>query len=186
MIIKKRQIPFDGHRAQHVYKLVRYITCTERSDETLLLIGGANFIFDDEQTRQHELVALASESVRSPNPVTLWLMSWREGEEPDAQQVEQAVHVLLEELGMREHQVIWTMHRNTNPTVNVYAHILVNRVHPESYEVATQWQDFKAAARAIAKIEHLQGWQDEPGALFAFDGQVFQQRPNRAKRRSTS
>ncbi len=166
MIAKK--IPFTTKKARsaHVRDLTNYITRANREDESVLHVGADNFIFEGEQTRQHEMVALAEEGVRSPNPMAHWLISWREGEQPTPEQADQAARLLMKELGMQDHQAIWAVHQDTH---NVHMHIAINRVHPETYKLACPSFEYDLAARAVAKIEHSQGWQSERGARFEID-----------------
>lgn len=168
MISKK--IPFTSKktRASHVRDLTDYILRANRADESVLHVGADNFIFEQSDIRlhQHEMVALAEEGVRSPNPMTHWLLSWREGEQPTPEQADQAARLLLKELGMQDHQAIWAVHQDTH---NVHLHLAINRVHPETYKLANERLDYVSASRAVAQIEHLQGWQSERRARFEID-----------------
>jgi hypothetical protein len=106
------------------------------------------------------MIALAEEAPRSPNPVTHYVLSWREGEHPTRQQVERAVDIFLDELGLTGHQTIFGVHQDTE---NIHCHLGVNRVHPETGKVVkpNKGFDLEAVHRAIARIEHEQGWQRE-------------------------
>lgn len=116
-----------------------------------------------------QMIALANECKKSPNPLAHWIISWPEGEQPTNAQADEAVSVLLHELGMPEHQCIYSLHRDTD---NIHLHVVVNRVHPADRRVADPHNGFDelAASRAICKIEAAQGWKPERNALYRMSG----------------
>jgi hypothetical protein len=128
--------------------------------EKVLYANARGFICDSHAAQREEMIALASESVRSKNPVSHYILSWREGEQPSPEQVEEAVSIFLDQMGWTDHQVIYALHRNTD---NIHLHLAINRVHPETRRVVEVYRgfDIEAAHRAIARIEHAQGWQRE-------------------------
>ena len=77
---------------------------------------------------------------------------WKEGEQPAAPQIEEAVSIFLQELQLKGHQAIYALHADTD---NFHLHIAVNRVHPLNGKVIkpNKGFDLEAAHRAIAKIE---------------------------------
>lgn len=66
------------------------------------------------------------------------------------------------------HQVLVTVHANTQ---NVHAHILVNRVHPDTFQVIQPHNgfDIEAAHRIVADIEKVQGWKPQKNARYRVD-----------------
>lgn len=112
-----------------------------------------------------QMIALANECKKSPNPLAHWIISWPEGEQPTNAQADEAVSVLLHELGMPDHQCIYSLHRDTD---NIHLHVVVNRVHPTALRVADPHNGFDelAASRAICRIESAQGWKPEKNALY--------------------
>ncbi len=132
----------------------------EDASAKILYTGGRGFIADTFRGRQAEMAALASEAVRSKKPVTHYILSWREGEQPGGDHVEAAVGILLAELGLTDHQAMYALHKNTD---NIHLHVAVNRVHPDTLKVIkpNKGFDIEALHKAIAKIEHAQGWQRE-------------------------
>jgi Relaxase/Mobilisation nuclease domain/Large polyvalent protein-associated domain 7 len=148
----------------HARDLTSYIM-EVKEDERILHRGAANFLGDDFEMQQVEMMALANEAVRSPNPTRHWVLSWNEGEQPTAEQADQAARMFLDHLGLSEHQAMWALHGNTH---NVHMHIVVNRVHPETGRVTKVnggWE-IKAGHQAAALIEHAQGWQRQDRALY--------------------
>jgi hypothetical protein len=86
--------------------------------------------------------------------------SWQEGEQPTPAQVEDAVTIFLDELGLKDHQAIYGLHADTD---NLHLHLVVNRVNPDSLKVIkpNRGFDIEAAHKAVARIEQAQGWERE-------------------------
>ena len=160
MIGKKIGARKTGTKAANVRRLTDYIRDPSEQGEKVLYSGSRGFLTDEHRSQQAEMIALAEEAVRSPNPVTHYVLSWREGEHPTDEQIERVVDIFLDELGLTDHQCIFGVHQDTE---NIHCHLAVNRVHPESGKVIkpNRGFDLEAVHRAIARIEHEQGWQRE-------------------------
>jgi hypothetical protein len=141
--------------------------------EKLLYLTTRGFNTSTFKGQQAEMIALAMECPKSKHPIQHWVASYREGEQPTPEQVEELLDVFLEQQGLEKHQVIAAMHQDTD---NIHLHIAVNKVHPETCKVVKPGKgwDIEAAHRAIAIIEHRQGWQREPNGRYVVleDGTV--------------
>jgi hypothetical protein len=131
--------------------------------------GELNFLTVDHDSQVQEMIDLAEVARRDAKPVQHWILSWREGEQPTPAQADEAVRMLLGEMGLADHQAIYALHSDTH---NWHLHVAVNRVHPESERLVTvnRGYDHKVAHRAIARIELRQRWEPEARALYAPDG----------------
>ena len=163
MIVKKVKNPHKAaSKAVRVSRLTDYIREPERSNaqEKCIYAAARGFITDEPQSQTAEMVALSQEAVRSKDTINHYVLSWREGEQPTPEQIEQAVSIFLDELGVKDHQVIYGLHADTD---NLHLHLVINRVHPETLKVVkiNNGFDVEAAHKAIAKIENAQGWQRE-------------------------
>lgn len=189
MIIKKISAERGGSKAAYVYTLTSYILQPQNKNrrEKLLYSGFSGFICTDTASCQTEMAALASESARCKNPVVHWLMSWKEGEQPSETQIQVAVKMLLAELGLDDCQCLWGAHQDTE---NVHCHISINRMHPLTSKVIIPngGFDLEAGHRAIAKIEHDQGWEREINGLFRIgsNGELIRCRPRSESARQPS
>jgi hypothetical protein len=192
MIVKK--VPMSKtaapkNKAAHVRDLADYIAGPEAggAGEKLEHRGAVNFLNIDHEGQVREMVDLAETAKRSPQPVQHWILSWREGEQPTAAQADEAVTMLLHELGLAEHQAIYGLHRDTD---NWHLHVAVNRVHPDTEKLVTvnNGFDHEVAHRAIARIEQRQGWEREQRALYEAspDGAMARARPRGAADRQPS
>ncbi len=169
MIVKKiktnpRRMP---GKAARVTRLVDYIDAPEnrRQQEKCVYAGARNCLCASRAGQKAEMIALAQEAVASRNPIQHWVLSWRESEQPTPAQLEQAVDLFLDELGMQAHQALYAFHADTD---DFHLHLVVNRVHPETLKVIKPngGFDLEAAHRAIARIEHVQGWEREPNGRY--------------------
>jgi hypothetical protein len=163
MIVKKIKNPAkSASKATRVNGLADYIAAPEKSnsDEKCVYQGSRGFLTESFVAQKAEMLALAQEAVRSRDPINHYVMSWKENEQPSPAQVEEAVGIFLKEMGLEDHQAIYGLHADT---ANLHLHVMVNRVHPDSLEVIkpNRGFDIEAAHRAIARIEHVQGWERE-------------------------
>ncbi|MDR3362165.1 MAG: relaxase/mobilization nuclease domain-containing protein, partial [Desulfovibrio sp.] len=95
---------------------------------------------------------------------------WQENEQPSHEQIEDAVDVFLERMGLAGHQVIYSLHGNS---ANVHLHIAVNRMNPGTLKVIQPHRgfDIEEAHRIVALLEHRQGWASESRPRYTVNGQ---------------
>ena len=94
--------------------------------------------------------------ILSRMPVTHWILSWQENEQPTSEQVDEAVSLFLRGMGLDEHQTVYALHKNTG---NCHLHIAVNRTHPYTQKVIQPHRgfDISDSHNIVAVIEHRQG-----------------------------
>ena len=147
--------------------LMDYIDEPEKNNnhEKCIYSRGRNFLTQTHEAMKSEMIALAEEAVRSKDPINHYVLSWREGEQPTPQQVEQAVDIVLAILGLKDHQAFYGLHIDTD---NIHLHIIINRVHPDTLKVIkpNKGFDIESIHKAVARIEHEQGWQREQNARY--------------------
>jgi hypothetical protein len=172
MIGKRVKASKTKSAAGHAANLVDYIT-KDKDKHKVQQIGSKNFISDRLIGQRLEMMALASENPRSKNPINHYILSWREHERPTAAQIDRAVEILLEEMGMQEHQTIYAAHQDTN---NIHVHIVINRIHPDTIQPIqiNRGFDVEILHRAVTRIEHAQGWQPLENAKYQVreDGEI--------------
>ena len=192
MIVKKvptSKLAPAKSKAHNVRALADYIAGPKAggAGEKVEHRGALNLLNVDHEGQVQEMIDLAETAKRSPQPVQHWIMSWREGEQPTSAQADQAARMFLDEMGLAGHQALYGLHRDTE---NWHLHLAVNRVHPETEKLVTvnNGFDHEVAHRAIARIEHAQGWQREERGLFQMreDGRVERARPRDEQERKPS
>jgi Relaxase/Mobilisation nuclease domain len=167
MIGKRVKATATKSGGKHAGSLVDYIT-KDKDKHKVMQIGGKNFISDRLIGQRLEMMALAGENPRSKNPLNHYVLSWRENERPTADQIDRAVDILLAEMEMQEHQVIYAAHQDTH---NIHVHIVINRIHPDTIQPIqiNRGFDIEALHRAVTRIEHTQGWQPLENAKYQID-----------------
>lgn len=168
MIVKKIKNENDKPKAWQIGDLVDYIRYPHNKNpqEKIAYAGGRNFISATHTGQKLEMITLARESAHSKMPVTHWIFSWQEGEQPTREQVEELVDVFLEKMELAGHQAVYGLHHDT---ANYHLHIAVNRMNSETGKVVQPHKGFdkREAHKILALIEHKQGWKSEENALYA-------------------
>ena len=178
-----------GSKAARIGALLDYIRAPERatSEEKCAYYGGRGFVTDSPGGHRAEMIALAQDAARSADPVNHYILSWREGEVPLPEQIEQAVSLFVDELGLRGHHVVYGLHADTD---NVHLHIAVSRVHLDTLRVIkiNRGFDIESVHRAVARIEHAQGWMPERRTRYDVDeeGRVVRSPSDQAEPRRPS
>lgn len=168
MIVKKlKRTSFKKPKAVMIGGLVDYILAEhdDRGKDKLAYAGSRNFLTTTVAAQKKEMISLAEESIQSKMPVTHWILSWQENEQPTREQVDEAVSLFLQGMGLAEHQTLYALHKNTG---NCHMHIVVNRTHPYTQKVIQPHRgfDIDAAHKIIAEIEHRQGWASQFNARY--------------------
>ncbi len=175
MIIKKlKRTSFKKSKAVMIGGLVDYILAEhdDRGKDKLAYAGSRNFLTTTVVAQKREMISLAEESIQSRMPVTHWILSWQENEQPSREQVDEAVSLFLRGMGLAEHQTIYALHKNTG---NYHLHIVVNRTHPYTQKVIQPHLgfDINEAHKIVAEIEHRQGWASQMNARYRVNEQGY-------------
>ena len=173
MIVKKlKRTSFKKSKAVMIGGLVDYILAEhdDRGKDKLAYAGSRNFLTTTVAAQKREMISLAEESIQSRMPVTHWILSWQENEQPTSEQVDEAVSLFLRGMGLVEHQTVYALHKNTG---NYHLHIAVNRTHPYTQKVIQPHRgfDINEAHKIIAEIEHRQGWASQMNARYRVNEQ---------------
>lgn len=126
----------------------------------------------DPETGDLELIALADANPRAELTQRHIVVSWPEGEIPTPEQGRQAAAILLKEMGLEKAVAKVVMHGDTD---NVHLHVVVSTTNPETLKQFPVGWTLEEIHRAVAKIEHAQGWKPEQNARYVVmpDGQVL-------------
>ena len=130
----------------------------ERGDVILFNLLDAQIVVQEMQ-----IVAQMNHRVR--DPVYHYILAWPLEEKPDSDAVRACISKTLGALGLAEHQACAIGH---NDTASYHVHVMVNRVHPETYKAhAPQWSHY-SLDEACRQLEHAYGWQEARG-LYRWD-----------------
>ena len=183
MIVKKiKNTKTEKTKVWQIGDLVDYIRFphNKKPQEKIEYAGGRNFLSSSHVGQKTEMIALARESTHSKMPVQHWIFSWREGEQPTREQVEEVVNIFLEKMGLDGHQTVYGLHYDTD---NYHLHIAVNRMNPETGKVVLPFNglDIREAHKIVAFVEHKQGWASEGKSMYAVleNGELARRRTGR-------
>ena len=168
MIVKKiKREKSAKPKAWQIGDLVDYIRNPQRANahEKIAHAGGRNFLSGSHNGQKAEMIALAQESAHSAMPVSHWVFSFKENEQPSREQVDELVDIFLTHMDLKEHQAVYGLHQNTN---NFHVHIAVNRMHPDTLKVVrpNNGFDIEAAHKVVALVERKQGWSSEENSRY--------------------
>ena len=164
-------------KAARVEGLADYAQRPTDSDlrEKCIYDGARGFQATTRAGQKAEMLALAEVSAHSKDPINHYVLSWQEGEQPTPIQIEEAVDLFLDTMGLVGHQTLYGLHADTD---HFHLHLMVNRVHPHTRKVIeiNQGFDLEALHRAVARIEHAQGWRREARGRYRVQGDGTLQR----------
>ena len=164
-------------KAMRVEGLADYAQRPTDSDlrEKCIYDGARGFQATTRAGQKAEMLALAEVSAHSKDPINHYVLSWQEGEQPTPIQIEEAVDLFLDTMGLVGHQTLYGLHADTD---NFHLHLMVNRVHPRTRKVIeiNKGFDLEALHRAVARIEHAQGWRREARGRYRVQGDGTLQR----------
>jgi len=168
VIVKKvKYTDTDKPKVWQIGDLVDYIRYPHNTNaqEKIAHAGSRNFFAATHNGQKVEMIALAQESVHSKMPVSHWVFSWKENEQPTRVQVDELVDVFLERMGLVGHQTVYGLHYNTE---NYHVHVAVNRMHPHTLKVVQPHKGFdkEEAHKIVALVEHKQGWACEENSRY--------------------
>lgn len=126
------------------------------------------------ETAFAEMTAVASQNVRTKNPVYHFLISWPSEEDPDNDVIFDCAKYAQHSIGMSGHQFVYAIHRDTD---NVHVHVAVNRVHPETYKTVFPKKDYFVLHKAMRELELKYGFVRDNG-LYTFNNEKGKIEPN--------
>ncbi|MBU1386881.1 MAG: relaxase/mobilization nuclease domain-containing protein [Proteobacteria bacterium] len=126
----------------------------ERVEESFFL----NCSFDDFDLNLKEINALQNLAKSKADKTYHFVLSLREGEKLNRDEIERAVRMQLKALGYEYHQALITAH---NDTANFHIHVGVNKVCPKTKRTKTPYKDFEKLDKTCEKLEKIFGLQQD-------------------------
>ncbi|RQR38978.1 MULTISPECIES: TraI/MobA(P) family conjugative relaxase [unclassified Burkholderia] len=157
--------PKRGDARSSFRSLIEYVTRTDEG-QTSDIETFTNCL--SLETAHAEMHAVADRSARVRDPVLHFVISWREGEQPNAAQVREAGRTALEVLGMPPdaHQYVFAVHRDTD---NVHLHVVANRVNLDTGRAVHPGLSYLKLDRCMRELELRQDWQHDRGPYVIVD-----------------
>jgi hypothetical protein len=146
-----KHIPMHAVNKSGFARLVRYLTDTQGKQERTGEIRLTNCISDDVEMASLEVLNTQALNKRSLADKTYHLVvSFRDGEEPDAASLVAIEERICDGLGFVGHQRISVEHRDTD---NRHLHIAINKIHPTRYTIHEPYLAYKTLARVCETLE---------------------------------
>lgn len=144
-------------------RLAQYMT-TERDAETGkdslrgdVLLSNNVLDFD---TAAYVMQATAEQNRRCDDPVCHYELCWPPGEMPTREQWTDCALHTLRELGYHDHQYMVVAHDDKK---HFHIHIMVNKVHPETFKAHTPYRNWLTLDGAMRALEAKHGWTHTAG-----------------------
>jgi hypothetical protein len=142
-------------------------------------IEARNLPTHDPQTASLLMRATAAQSDRIQKPVYHIALSFDPDDAVDRATMLRVADRLLRDLGIQEHQALIVAHGDTR---HAHLHIMVNRVHPQTYRAWDPRHDFAQIERSLREQERELALRAVPGHHYRLDGHV---QPDRSQALTT-
>ena len=139
-------------------RLLNYLTkeVDPETGETLLrgeAVLSNNLVGID--TAVAEMKAVESLNLRCDDAVCHYELAWPPGERPTRAQWMDAAEYTLDQLGYKDHQYVVVAHDDKK---HFHIHIMLNKVHPETYKAHTPYRNWITLDAAMRTLEARYGW----------------------------
>jgi hypothetical protein len=144
-------------------RLLKYLTEERDADTGKPLLRGDVVVSDN--LAGLDTVAVQMEGIAFLNPrckdaLCHYELSWPPGERPTRPHwIDCATHT-LKALGYRDHQFMIVAHDDRK---HFHIHIMVNKVHPETFKAHTPYRNWFTLDAAVRFLEAKHGWTHTPG-----------------------
>jgi hypothetical protein len=146
-------------------RLGRYLT-KERSKKSGEVIARGPIVISNAllsvDTAILEMKSTASQNARVGDPILHFQISWREGEVPTQSEWQEAAERSIAALDFADHQYIVVAHDDTD---NFHVHVMLNRVHPDTYSAPNPRMSQLALHRTARELEQTFGRQEDHGGV---------------------
>ena len=144
-------------------RLLNYLTkeVDPETGETLLrgeVVLSNNLVGID--TAATEMNAVESLNLRCDDAVCHFELAWPPGERPTRTQWMDAAEYTLDQLGYKDHQYVVVAHDDKK---HFHIHIMLNKVHPETYKAHTPYRNWITLDAAARTLEAKYGWSHTVG-----------------------
>ena len=151
------------HHASSFRRLCKYLT-TERDADTGELLSRGDVVLSD-NVAGLDTVAIQMEGIAFLNPrckdaLCHYELAWPPGERPTRPQWMDCASYTLNALGYQDHQNMVVAHDDKK---HFHIHIMVNKVHPETFKAHTPYRNWLTLDAAMRVLEAKYGWTHTAG-----------------------
>jgi hypothetical protein len=146
-------------------RLCKYLT-TERDEDTGKPLLRGDVVLSDNLAGL-DTVAIQMEGIAFLNPrckdaLCHYELAWPPGERPTRTQWLECAAYTLKALGYRDHQFMIVAHDDKK---HFHIHIMVNKVHPETFKAHTPYRNWLTLDAAVRALEAKHGWTHTRGPI---------------------
>lgn len=154
-----KHVPMRSLKKSDFAGLAKYITDEQSKTERLGLVKATNCEADSLQAVIGEVLATQHMNTRAKGDKTYHLIvSFRAGEKPTADVLEEVEKRICAGLGYAEHQRLSAVHHDTD---NVHIHIAINKIHPNKNTMHEPYQAYRALGGLCDLLEDEFGLQKD-------------------------
>ena len=113
-------------------------------------------------TAAAEMKGVESLNPRCNDAVFHYELAWPPGERPSRTEWVDCALYTLNQLGFKEHQYVLVAHDDKK---HFHIHVMVNKVHPETYRAHTPTYSWLTLDGAVRYLEAKYGWSHTPGPM---------------------
>jgi hypothetical protein len=113
-------------------------------------------------TAAAEMKGVESLNPRCNDAVFHYELAWPPGERPSRTEWVDSALYTLNQLGFKEHQYVLVAHDDKK---HFHIHVMVNKVHPETYRAHTPTYSWLTLDGAVRYLEAKYGWSHTPGPM---------------------
>ncbi len=147
VLTRKVARPFKG--------LADYLNGNKSRVETSFFL---NTSFDAFDLNLKEIKAFQTVANSEADKTYHFVISLREGERLNDEEIKRAVNMHLKALGFENHHALITAH---NDTANFHIHVAVNKVCPETGKTISPYKDYEKLDQTCTKLEKIFGLQQD-------------------------
>ena len=137
--------------------LVSYLSNPQNKQERVGTVKVTNCVQENALDAVFEIQAVQALNTRTKSDKTYHLIvSFRPGENPDEQTLDNIESQLCKSLGFEEHQRISAIPHDTD---NLHIHIAINKIHPTNLTSCTPYFDYTTLAKICESLEKEFGLQ---------------------------
>lgn len=146
-----KHVPMRAAQKSDFAGLVNYITDAQSKEHRLGNVRITNCETENLKAAMAEVLATQFGNTRASNDKTYHLLlSFRAGENPSADVLNQIEDRVCSGLGFSEHQRISAVHNDTD---NLHIHIAINKIHPKRKTIHEPYKAYKALADICQSLE---------------------------------
>ncbi len=147
-----RHIPMRNVKKSSFVELAKYLQDPQSKQERVGVIKVTNChqenILD---AARYDIEPTQRRNTRSEGDKTYHLViSFRPGEKPSQEVLDAAEERICEAMGYADHQRVSAVHYDTD---NVHIHIAINKIHPQTHNIHTPYNDYKTRSAVCLALE---------------------------------